>query len=339
MTSFNKYKSIATKHAAKTKDMRVADKNGGFDPPAEGQCRLRFVGYVELGEQVETFKGAPRIRPKVKLVFELSGKKHPPITLDDGTQVPRRINVELTQSLSERATLFQLFNTMNHAGEASHIAQLLGDAFIGRVYHHTFTDTQGNERMIARLKAKGGNYSIQPPFYEDEDGETKEYSVDAPLSAPMVFFWDEPTLEMWDELYIDGEWDSGRSKNVIQEQLRQAVNWEGSPMWDLLVEDGRKKKSFAPMEPRVAVEEGSVKKASKDDEDDEDAPPPKAKPAAKKPKPAPVDDDEDDEDAPPPKAKPAAKKPKPAPVDDDEDDEDEIVDPRVARVAQLIKDL
>ena len=230
MSTFNRFKQMAVQQTAGKRDMREAEAFKGSEPPAEGATRLRFVGYVELGDQVETYMGAPRVRPKVALTFELSGKRHPPVTLEDGTVLPRRLKIELTQSLSERATLFQLFRTMNHSGQASHIAQLLGDAFVGRVYHHTFTDAKGNERKIARLKPKGGTYSIQPPFYENEDGETKEYRVDEPLSEAMMFFWDTPDLEMWDSLYIDGTWNDGRSRNVVQESLRRAVNWEGSPM-------------------------------------------------------------------------------------------------------------
>lgn len=344
--SFNRFKKKAAEATANARDMREADSAPRSEPPAEGATRLRFVGYVELGDQVETYQNIPRIRPKVALTFELSGKRHPPVTLDDGTVVPRRIKIELTQSLSERATLFQLFRTMNHTGNASHISQLLGDPFIGRVYHHTFTDSRGEERTIARLKPRGGTYSIQPPFYEDEDGETREYRVDEPLSEGMLFFWDTPDLEMWDSLYIEGTWSDGRSRNVVQEQIRRAVNWEGSPMYQLLVEDGRDPETFAPLEPLVKMGEAEETPAPKS------APKPAAKPKpAPKPQPKPSpeledEDDDDEEDAPPPRptkpaSKPASKPaPKPAPEPEDEDEDDEgDADPRMARVASLIADM
>ena len=314
--SFNRFKKLASKVTANARDMREADTSRRAEPPAEGATRLRFVGYVELGDQVETYQNMPRIRPKVALTFELSGKRHPPVTLDDGSVFPRRIKIELTQSLSERATLFQLFRTMNHDGAASHISQLLGDPFVGRVYHHTFTDARGEERTIARLKPRGGTYSIQPPYYEDEDGETREYRVDEPLSEAMLFFWDTPDLEMWDSLYIEGEWGDGRSRNVVQEQIRRAVNWEGSPMYEMLVADGRDPETFSPLEPLVQIGDGEESGN------------------AAKPKPAP-------KPAPKPTAKPKPKPaPKPAPEPEDEDDEQEDEpDPRMSRVANLIADM
>ena len=350
-------KKLANKTAAKAKDMRIADKGFSSEPPAEGLARMRLVGYVELGDQVEMYMGSPRVRPKVDLTFELSGKKHPPIELEDGTIVPRRVKITLTHSLSERATLYKLFKVMNHTGEASHMAQLLGEPFLGRIFHHTF-QKDGRDVTIARLKPKGGDYSIQPPYQEDVDtGEIKEVKIAEPISKPMLFFWETPSMEQWESLYIPGQWEGNRSKNVIQETIRSAVNWPESPMYELLVESDADEEDYSPLEPRyhlddedtaaapakgkkssVEDDEPAPKKAAKkakpapvDDDEDEDepAPPPKAKKAVK---PAPVDDDEDeDEPAPPPKAKKAVK---PAPVDEDEDeDEDEPAPPPKAKKA------
>lgn len=319
---YEQAKKLAAKAAAKSKDMRIADKGFSSEPPAEGLARMRLVGYVELGDQVEMYMGSPRVRPKVDLVFELSGKKHPPIELEDGTIVPRRVKVTLTHSLSERATLYKLFQTMNHTGEASHMAQLLGEPFLGRIFHHTF-QKDGRDVTIARLKPKGGDYSISPPFQEDVDsGEIKEIKVADPISKPLLFFWETPSMEQWDGLYIEGKWEGNRSKNVVQETIRSAVNWIESPMYALLSETDLDEDDYGPVEPRYHMDDEDAgappkKKSRVADEDDEPAP----KKAVKKAKPAPVDDDEDEEDeAPPPKAKKAAK---PAPVDDDEDEDEE----------------
>ncbi len=333
-------KAMAAKLTKGKPDQRIAEKGGGFDPPAAGKAKLRFIGYVEQGRQVELFQGRPRERNKVQLVFELvNRKKHPPLTLEDGTEVPRRIKIELTESLSERATLFQLRRQMDPEDTKSHIAQMIGDAFIGKVYHHTF-EAQGREITVARLKPKGGNYTIEPPFEEDEDGELTEIAVADPLSEVLLFFWDSPTLEMWDSLYIEGEYEKGRSKNVIQETLRRAVNWEGSPMYELLVADDRDESEYEPLEPTVqmpdADDDAPAKKPAKktakkvvDEEDDEDEPPKKAVKKAVKKAPVEEDEDEDEDEAPPPKAKKVVKKA--APVEEDEEDEEETPPPKKAK--------
>lgn len=328
MKALDKARNLAQKIAKQAPDMRVPTAGGDFKPPAEGLARLRFVGYVEVGPQVETYLGSPRIKPKVLLQFELSGKKHPPIELEDGTVVPRRMTIELTHSNSERATLYKLFTVMNHRKDASHIAMLIGDSFIGKVFHHEFKDSRGQDRVVARLKPKGGEYTIAPPFYETEDGDIKEYAVDEMLSDPMLFFWDLPDMEQWDSLYIDGEFSDGNSRNVIQEKIRRSTEWENSPMFAILEEDDDiDPASYAALDPVVTLPE-------EDDSDSKAKPAKSAKPAKKTVKKAVVEEDEEDEDedddeeeAPPPPKKKAAKKtskpaPKP-PVDEDEDEEDE----------------
>ena len=302
MSNISKAKALAAKATKGRPDQRVATK-GGSEPPAAGKAKLRYVGYVELGEQVELFEGRARVRDKVQLTFELvNRKKHPPIELEDGTKVPRRLKIELTNSLSERATLFQLRRQMDPDDTKSHIAQMVEDGFLGKVYHHTFT-AQGREVTVARLKAKGGNYTIEPPFEEDEEGEVTEVSIPEAMSETLLFFWDSPTLEMWDSLFIEGEYEKGRSRNVIQHTLRRAVNWEGSPMFELLEADGRDEDEYSPLEPTVQIP----------DEDEEPVKP--AKKASKKV----VEDDDDDEEP----VKPAKKASKKVVEDDDDDDEDE----------------
>jgi hypothetical protein len=340
---FAQAKKLAAQGTKGKADQRVAAK-GGIEPPAPGKAQLRFVGYVELGKQVETYQGQVRERGKVQLVFELvNRKKHPPIETEDGS-FPRRLKIELTESLSERATLFQLRRQMDPTDSVSHIAQMIGDGFLGKVFHHEF-QAQGRDVVAARLKPKGGAYTIEPAVEEDDEGNVTALELPEALSEPHLFFWDTPTLEQWDSLYIEGEYEKGRSKNVIQQTLRRATNWEGSPAYLMLEADGRDEDEYSPLEPLIkAADEdedepkaktkpksvdkavGNSKKSKpapvEDDEDDEEEEP---KPKPKKSKPAPVEDDEDEEEEEP---KPKPKKSKPAPVEDDEDDEEEEPKPK-----------
>lgn len=229
--------------AAKGPDMNKAQKGGGgaYVPPAEGLCRLRLIGYIEGGKQRHEFQGAVSYKDKVKLIFELSGPKHQPRKLDDGTLIPHRITVEETLSLSEKAHFYKIFTAMNYDKQATHMAQMLGREFLGTVYHRT----SKNGNVYAQLKGPQG-YSIRSPYYEDPaTGETHHIEAAPLMSELRCFLWEFPSKEMWDSLFIEGQYEArtddagnviapARSKNVLQEWIMAASNWQGSPMHDIL---------------------------------------------------------------------------------------------------------
>ena len=122
MVDFTKIKALADKAAATGKNMNEAQQGGGgdYEPPAAGPTRLRFISYVELGKQEDTYMGKPRVRDTAMLTFELSGPKHKPTDID-GVKHPHRISIELPISLNEKAHFYKLFRALNHAGKATHI--------------------------------------------------------------------------------------------------------------------------------------------------------------------------------------------------------------------------
>lgn len=213
-------------------NMQEAQKGGGdYEPPAEGPCFLRFIGYIELGKQKSTFKGETKTKDKVRLIFEVHGKNYPPKKLDDGTLIPTRITVTETLSLSEKAHFFKIFNSMrNNRSEITHMAQMLGEGFLGRITHNTGKE----DKVFANLRNDAG-YSIRPPYREDpETGESTKLKVPDAISELRLFVWDQPSKEMWDSLFIDGEYEEGKSKNVIQNAVLAAANFKGSPLEQLL---------------------------------------------------------------------------------------------------------
>lgn len=227
--------------AAKQTDMNKASKGGeGYQPPAKGLARLRFVGYIECGKQKDEWQGQVKIKEKVTLIFELSGPKHAPKEIG-GNKIPHRITVEENFSLNEKAWFYKIFKAMNYNGEATHLAQLLGQEFLGEVIHKT--SKRGN--VYATLKGDAG-YTIRAPYVEDpETGETRKVPAGPQLSEIRCFLWDYASKEMWDSIYIDGQYDEekneagevvrpARSKNVFQEQIKAAVNFEGSPIAEIL---------------------------------------------------------------------------------------------------------
>lgn len=224
-----------------------ASKGGGeYVPPAAGLARARFVGYLEVGANENTFEGVTKLANDVQLIFELSGPNHPPRVLPDGTKVPHRMTIftsaaagGYSRPLNEKANLFKLFRRMNWEGKATHIAQLLGQAFLVTVVH-----TVGKDGKVrASLKGDQG-FNVNPPRVQDPmTGNTVDIPVDAPISALRLFLWDHASKPMWDSLFIAGTYDAegdrpARSKNVLQDKIKAAKNFKGSPIEAVLLQGG-----------------------------------------------------------------------------------------------------
>lgn len=235
-------KEMTAAVAATAADMNNSVRGGGgtYTPPAEGATRLRFVAYVETGLHENAIPGKPsKNENQVQLTFELSGPKHPAKVLEDGTKIPYRITIRLNNSLNEKATFYKLFRRMNYKGTATHMSQLLGEAYKGFITHKVIGEGEA-KRTFANLKDDNG-LTIQPPRYDDpETGEVRELVVDAPISPIRIFVWNaDPKFlgQMWESIFIDGTFGEGekaRSNNVFQEEIRSALNFNGSPIQQFL---------------------------------------------------------------------------------------------------------
>jgi hypothetical protein len=247
------FKALGAKAASEGADQTKSVAGGGTDitPAAEGPALMRFIGYVELGKQKGTFKGAPTVKEKVRLIFELTGKRHPVTVLPDGSKLPYRVTVEENYSLNEKASFFKIFQRMNYRQDAQHIVQLLGEGFKGEIHHRKWVGKDGKERIDVTLKGPGG-YTIAPPRKEDEDSETGYVAVAVPEATSPIrcFLWEQADLNQWSSLFIEGEYperkdDKGnvtapaKSKNVFQNTIKNAVNFKGSPIYTLLAANGQ----------------------------------------------------------------------------------------------------
>ena len=245
----NNILAMAAAAAAIAPNMNEAQAGGGSDytPPAEGIARARLVGYIETGiHEKNVGAGKPPVqKPQVQLVFELSGPNHEPKALEDGTKLPHRITVTESYSLNEKAHFYKLFRRMNWKGTATHMSQLLGEAFLVTVKHKVVGDGD-KKRTYANIRDESG-YTVQPPRYVDPlTNQTVEVPVDPPISALRLFVWNAPTellKPMWDSLFIDGEYPArgelpARSKNVLQNEIKAALNFKDSPIFQLLQTGG-----------------------------------------------------------------------------------------------------
>lgn len=270
--------------AAKTgPNMTVASKGGGgeYTLPAAGLVRLRMVGYYEVGQHDKYYEGKVTGSPSwAWIVFELSGPKHPPIEVD-GKKYPQRMTVREPISMNEKAHFFKMFNQLNYAGKATHMAQLLGEAFLGQIVHYDST-VNGKTVKKASLRGKAG-YAFTGPFREDPDtGDMKQIAVDAPLSELKAFIWDLADMDDWKSIYIDGVYEEAKgkpgdedykpakTKNVIQEKIMSAKNWKSHPLYAQLQAGGKSVDIPDAEKPPVNEEKREAEAAAKAQEAEDD---------------------------------------------------------------------
>lgn len=222
-------------------DMNEAKTGGGYTPPAEGKnVRLRLVGYFELGQHVEQKgKYAGKKNHKVRLVWELSGPKWEPQEYE-GKKTPYRITDDMNYSLSDKAGFYKLFKSLNeaHGNQATIMAELLGKEFLADVVHNT-SGEGANKRTFANLA------NIRKAERENDEGKIVPVIVAEPLTELKMFVWDIADLADWESIFIDGEYEEkkdkdgnvtakAKSKNVIQEKIMSAINWDECPIAGLL---------------------------------------------------------------------------------------------------------
>ena len=208
-------------------DMNEAIKGGGGGRLLpEGYAFGRLVEYIEFGNQPQEFQGqAKDPAMEFTLGFALTGQGY---QNDDGTPyVVRTYNTALSRNEKSRA--FKLFKALNWKGTAKSFAQLLGETFLVKIKQVPKSKT--DPKIVSRIDIDG----FLPPL----DPVTRQpYPIaEAPDEMYRLFLWSRPTKEAWDSLYIEGEYD-GKSKNHIQEQILAALDFQGSPLQQLLMSSG-----------------------------------------------------------------------------------------------------
>lgn len=223
--------------ATQSVDMTQTGGGGGFEDVLlpKGDYYGHFVEYVEYGKRIPTNKGKPTGKPAVlntRVCFIVYGP--------DG--IKKRIRSwYLPVFNSERANFKKLFDRLNYAGDIKHAAQKLGTAWVVPVDQHT----SGSGTVINII-----DYATMRPLPKF-DPNTGEPIVLPELDPDdvRVFLWNNPTKETWDSLYIDGQKEDGTSKNFIQEDIMKAVDFEGSPLQQMLSGGIPSPESLAPSAP------------------------------------------------------------------------------------------
>lgn len=267
--------ALAAKQKEQGVDLTVAKSGGGdFPVAASGVCRVRLVGYQEWGIHTSEWKGVKKHKPRCTLTFELSGPLHPPIELEDGRKIPHVIRVDEVIGFNEKNGYMKIFAQLKvDYPNATNFFELIGCAWRATVVHPKPKKEGG--RIWPKLRDANG-YTFKSKTYQNEEtGEPAEVKVAEALTTPFVFPWDFAELADWDALYIEGAYDDGSTKNKLQEKIKRAQNFDGSPIFLALMEAGRE--AELALDPTYKEFGAGATKAEGDDEDSEEDGPAKAK--------------------------------------------------------------
>lgn len=224
--------------ALETQDVDMTETGtGGFEKILleTGDYNIRFTEYVEYGKRTPMYMGKPTGRPpmlNVRIGFIIYGP--------NGEEVRNR-SMLLAVSNSEKAKFKIFFDRLNRKGDVRHAAQKLGQAFRAEVTKETSkAGKEFNAINYASITAL--------PKFDPESGEPIVVPEVQP-SELKLFLWANPTQETWDSLFIEGKNDKGESKNFIQEDILKAVDYNGSPLQQLLEGSVPAPEQLAPAAP------------------------------------------------------------------------------------------
>lgn len=229
---------------------QTIDTGGGFERivTPKGTYPSRLVGYVEVGlRKGGSYQG--KDKPDYQqawLFFELLGKK---LAREIGEGDEKRtiypVHLErIAIKNGDRANFTKLLKKMDYGRGNTHMGLMLGEGFRVGIVHKV--DAKDDKKIWANIKNDEG-YLVSGPFVEvvdDETGEstTKKVRVPEQTVAERALLWDDPTMDQWESIFIDGSYtkkaDDGTeeevSKNYIQEACLSAEDFEGSPLQALL---------------------------------------------------------------------------------------------------------
>lgn len=233
MTDVTNLLALANEAAEYGPDMNEAVSGGsGARVLPVGNAFCVLIGVVELGKHPQEFNGkAKDPADEVQLTFALMGQgfNGEKYSNDDGTPYILKC-YPFAMSRNEKARAFLTFKKMNWKGQAKSFPQLLGQAFFLPIKQQPKSKTDST--MVSRPDLTG----ILPPLDAMTGQPYPTPQVDPKLYH--LFLWEKPTIECWNSIYVEGTYDDGESKNVLQSTITAALNFQGSPIQQLLLANG-----------------------------------------------------------------------------------------------------
>jgi len=236
MTQLSKRELLAQQAAAyaeTAEDMTQETKGGGGGKVLEtGTYMARFIKYIEMGNHPQSFEGkstgnALEFRLGLAIFVIKPGvpfdKNNP-----DTYEVSFFNTFNLKHSRNAKAKAFKLFKRMNYKGVHKTFPQLLGEAFMVKVEKYQGEDKKDRNKLDFDSFAAPID-PLSQAYYPVPDVADEHYQQ---------FLWAAPTIEAWNDLYIEGKNDDGKSKNYIQDKILTAVDFAGSALEGLLLANG-----------------------------------------------------------------------------------------------------
>lgn len=223
MSKLAQAQALAAKAAETGANMTEEVKGGGGRLLPVGYAFGRLVQYIEFGQQPQEFNGVAKDPAlEVQLGFALSGLGY---QNDDGTPyVVTPYPMALSQNAKSRA--FKLFKALNWKGTATHFAELLGEAYLVKIVHTPKSAT--DKTLVSRIDLDGFLPPLDPVSHQP-------YAIQEARDEDVkVFLWQYPTESSWADLYREGKWDDGKSKNTLQETMLAACDFAGSALEAML---------------------------------------------------------------------------------------------------------
>ncbi len=243
---------------------------------ALGKHRARLISYVELGEHPQkAYQGAEKPpADMVMLKFQFLDKRDIKDRDDGKGQYAPTKTVFLKKSYHEKAAFRKLFEKMRNGNSSiKNMAQMVG-SWEGLIEVQYSVGTGDSRRVIktktayeeakAAYEADKKNKDLRiwdnirddegflvsaamKPKLDDEGDETGEFvpvKVPPHIGGLQFFLWDNPQPQFWESIFIDGTYTKKEgdkevevSKNRLQNQIKEALNYEGSPIQIMLEGD------------------------------------------------------------------------------------------------------
>lgn len=217
------------KLGAEAGDLTV-EKKFERELPRAGVALVRYIGYIETGKHLPK---NPTYNASLKCVhiFELNHPDHM-IELEDGNKIPSKVYIHQNIGRTGKSQYMKMFKVMNLAcdNKFNHFIQMLGKGFLAEVFHNT---TEKKD-VYANLHLDGSWSFKKPVMVDVMTKTTTPIPVPEAVNDLIGFLWendaisDEIVKEMWDSLFIEGENNNGESKNWMQDNIQDNIEWEGS---------------------------------------------------------------------------------------------------------------
>lgn len=248
--------------AIKDKDYTQTTEGGSFERvlPEAGVGFVRLREYVELGIHQHGKGPHAKDRPMARFVFELCHQKHQQEFEKDGVKksIPHVVAVTVPVSDNCSSDYIKIFNLLNWQGTYKHPMQALGQPMICDVIISDNGKEGAEKREYVNLwkgVPKDKSWTFRPPVREADPTDPSSTDKDISAAIPQlaggdasikVFLWLHADMAQWDSLFIEGTKtvkdkdgkEKEQSKNWLQDKIKEAKNYAGSPIEQLLATGG-----------------------------------------------------------------------------------------------------